>query len=126
MKKIIKTSNAPMPIGPYNQAVLSNETLYVSGQIPMNPITGKLVETGIKDATQQVMENLKAILKESGLGIENIVKSSIFIEDMNDFVAINEVYGSYFDEPTAPARETVQVAKLPLGVAVEISVIAVK
>ncbi len=114
-----------MPIGPYNQAVLAGNTLYVSGQIPMNPVSGKLVTTGIKDATKQVMENLNAILTEANLSFNNIVKSSIFIEDMNDFAAINEVYGAYFEEEIAPARETVQVAKLPLGVAVEISVIAV-
>lgn len=125
MKRIIKTTNAPMPIGPYNQAVLAGDTLYISGQIPMNPVSGKLVTTGIKDATKQVMENLNAILTEADLSFNNIVKSSIFIEDMNDFAAINEVYGAYFEEATAPARETVQVAKLPLGVAVEISVIAV-
>ena len=125
MKKIIKTTNAPMPIGPYNQAVLAGDTLYVSGQIPMNPVSGKLVTTGIKDATKQVMENLNAILTEADLSFNNIVKSSIFIEDMNDFAAINKVYGAYFVEEIAPARETVQVAKLPLGVAVEISVIAV-
>jgi len=126
MKQIIKTTNAPMPIGPYNQAVLSGNTLYISGQIPMNPKTGKLVDTGISDATEQVMQNLKAVLTEAGMNFENVVKSSIFIEDMNDFAAINTAYGNYFKEATAPARETVQVAKLPLGVAVEISVIAVR
>ena len=126
MKKIIKTTNAPMPIGPYNQAVVAGDTLYISGQIPMNPITGKLVDTGIADATEQVMQNLKAVLTEAGYSFEDVVKSSIFIEDMNDFGEINTAYGAYFKEATAPARETVQVAKLPLGVAVEISVIAVK
>ena len=126
MKTIIKTPNAPMPIGPYNQAVLSGNTLYISGQIPMNPKTSKLIDTGIVDATEQVMQNLKAVLVAAGMNFDNVVKSSIFIEDMNDFAAINTVYGGYFEEATAPARETVQVAKLPLGVAVEISVIAVK
>ncbi len=125
MKKIIKTPNAPMPIGPYNQATFSRNTLYISGQLPMNPKTGKLVETGIKDATRQVMKNLEAILTEADLSFNNVVKTSIFIEDMNDFGDINAVYGEFFDEATAPARETVQVAKLPLGVAVEISMIAV-
>ncbi len=125
MKKIIKTPNAPMPIGPYNQAVFSRNTLYISGQLPMNPVTGKLVETGIKDATRQVMKNLEAILTEADLSFNNVVKASIFIADMNDFGDINAVYGEYFDEAIAPARETVQVAKLPLGVAVEISMIAV-
>ncbi len=126
MKKIIKTTNAPMPIGPYNQAVVAGDTLYISGQIPMNPVSGKLVETGITDATEQVMQNLKAVLTEAGYSFLDVVKSSIFIEDMNDFREINAAYGAYFEEATAPARETVQVAKLPLGVAVEISVIAVK
>lgn len=125
MKKVIKTPNAPMPIGPYNQAIFSRNTLYISGQLPMNPKTGKLVETGIKDATRQVMKNLEAILTEADLSFNNVVKTSIFIEDMNDFGDINAVYGEFFDEATAPARETVQVAKLPLGVAVEISMIAV-
>jgi len=125
MKKIIKTPHAPMPIGPYNQAIIFGNTLYVSGQIPMNPKTGKLVE-GISEATEQVMQNLKAVLTEAGYSFEDVVKSSIFIKDMNDFAKINAVYGSYFQEATAPARETVQVAKLPLDVEVEISVIAVK
>ncbi len=125
MKKIIKTPKSPMPIGPYNQAVYSNGTLYISGQIPMNPETGKLVDTGIKDATIQVMKNLKAILTEADLSFNNVVKSSIFITNMDDFAIINEAYGAYFEERTAPARETIQVSKLPLGVDVEISMIAI-
>ncbi|HIP49786.1 MAG TPA: RidA family protein [Lutibacter sp.] len=125
MKKIIKTSNAPRPIGPYNQAVLSGNTLYISGQVPMNPVNGKLIDTGIKDATIQVMKNLEAILQKAGMNFSNVVKSSIFITDMNDFTEINLAYGSYFDEATAPARETVQVSVLPLHVNVEISMIAV-
>ncbi len=125
MKKIIKTPHAPMPIGPYNQAVLSGDTLYISGQIPMHPETGDLV-TGIEKATRQVMENLKAILTEAGMNFEQVVKSSIFIADMDDFAKINSVYAEYFDTSTAPARETVQVAKLPLNVSVEISMIAVR
>lgn len=115
-----------MPIGPYNQAVLSGNTLYISGQIPMNPENGKLVDTGIKEATLQVMKNLEAILQEAGMNFTNVVKSSIFITDMNDFTEINLAYGSYFDEATAPARETVQVSVLPLHVNVEISMIATK
>jgi len=126
MKKFIKTPNAPMPIGPYNQAVLTGNTLYISGQLPMNPADGKLVDTGIKDATIQVMKNLEAILKEADMDFSHVVKSSIFITDMNDFGEINTAYGSYFDEVTAPARETVQVSVLPLQVNVEISMIAVK
>lgn len=126
MKTIIKTTKAPMPIGPYNQAVLQGNTLYISGQIPMNPNTKELVLTSVKDSTNQVMESLKAILNEAGMTFENVVKTSIFLKDMNDFSQVNEIYGSYFDEKTAPARETVQVAKLPLDVPVEISMIAVK
>jgi len=126
MKKIITTSKAPAPIGPYNQAVLTNGMLFTSGQIAFNPETGKLVLDNINVETNQVMENLKAVLTEAGMTFENVVKTSIFIADMNDFGAINEVYGSYFNEKTAPARETVQVACLPKNVNVEISMIAVK
>ena len=126
MKKIINTSKAPAPIGPYNQAVLVNGILYVSGQVPMNPSTGKLVEGDIKKETKQCMENLKAILEEAGMTFEDVVKASIFIKDMHQFSQINEVYGSYFDADTAPARETVEVANLPRFVNVEISMIAIK
>ena len=125
-KKIITTSNAPAPIGPYNQAVLTGNTLYTSGQIAINPATGDLVLETIAKETTQVMENLKAVLTEGGMTFENVIKSSIFISDMNNFSAINEVYGSYFNEATAPARETVEVANLPKFVNVEISVIAIK
>lgn len=126
MKQIITTSNAPAPIGPYNQAVLVKDTLYISGQIPINSSTGKLVEGDIKKETKQSMENLKAILNEADMGFENVVKTSIFLKDMHQFVDVNEVYGSYFDSDTAPARETVEVANLPKFVNVEISMIAVK
>ncbi|RUA17794.1 MAG: RidA family protein [Flavobacteriia bacterium] len=126
MKKIINTSKAPAPIGPYNQAILVNGILYVSGQVPMDPASGKLVEGDIKKETQQCMENLKAILEEAGMGFEDVVKASIFIKDMHQFSQINEVYGSYFDADTAPARETVEVANLPRFVNVEISMIAIK
>ncbi len=126
MKKIINTSKAPAPIGPYNQAVLVGETLYISGQIPMNPKSGELISGNIKEETKQSMENLKAILHEAGMTFENVVKSSIFLSDMNQFAQVNEVYGSYFDAETAPARETVEVANLPKFVNVEISMIAVK
>lgn len=126
MKKIINTPNAPTPIGPYNQAVLSGNTLYLSGQIGLNIETGLLILENVKAETKQVMENLKAVLHAADMTFENVVKSTIFISDMNDFTLINEVYGSYFDEENAPARETVQVAKLPKNVNVEISMIAVK
>lgn len=126
MKKVITTANAPAPIGPYNQAILTGNTLYISGQIPMDPATGKLIEGDIKKETAQSMENLKAILTEAGMTFENVVKSSIFVKDMHQFAAINEVYGAYFNAETAPARETVEVSNLPKFVNVEISMIAIK
>jgi 2-iminobutanoate/2-iminopropanoate deaminase len=126
MKKIIITKNAPAPIGPYNQAILKGDTLYTSGQIAINPVTGDLVLEDIKTETHQVMENLKAVLNAANMTFNNVVKTSIFITDMNDFGQINDVYGSYFDDDNAPARETVQVAQLPKNVHVEISVVAVK
>ncbi|MAU72686.1 MAG: reactive intermediate/imine deaminase [Pseudozobellia sp.] len=126
MKTIINTEKAPAPIGPYNQAVLSENTLYISGQIPIDPVSGNLVEGDIKLEAKQCMENLKAILNAADMGFDNVVKSSIFLADMNKFSSVNEVYGSYFDEATAPARETVEVANLPKFVNVEISMIAIK
>jgi 2-iminobutanoate/2-iminopropanoate deaminase len=126
MKKIIFTENAPAPIGPYNQAVLKGNTLYTSGQIAINPATGELITDTIEVETEQVMQNMKAVLEASGMTFENVVKTTIFIMDMNDFGKINTVYGSYFNEKTAPARETVQVACLPKNVNVEISMIAVQ
>lgn len=126
MKKIIFTDKAPAPIGPYNQAVLVNDTLYTSGQIALNPETMELVMETIEIETKQVMENMKAVLEAANMTFDNVVKSTIFIMDMNNFAKINTVYGAYFDEKTAPARETVQVAGLPKGVNVEISMIAVK
>lgn len=125
MKKIIQTNDAPAPIGPYNQAVLSGNTLYISGQIALNPVSGELEIDNIDDETEQVMRNLKAILTAANMSFDNVVKSSIFISDMNNFAAINKVYGKYFEEATAPARETVEVAQLPKAVNVEISMIAV-
>ncbi|MFC2147966.1 RidA family protein [Bacteroidota bacterium] len=126
MKKIINTPNAPAPIGPYNQAVLSGNTLYVSGQIPMDPSSGKLIENDIKKETLQCMKNLKAILEAADMSFEDVVKATIFVKDMNCFAAINEVYGSFFNAETAPARETVEVSNLPKFVNVEISMIAVR
>lgn len=125
MKKIIFTENAPAPIGPYNQAVLYGNTLYTSGQIAINPTTGELVTTTIETETKQVMQNMNAVLKAAGMTFDNVVKTTIFIMDMNDFAKINTVYGSYFNETIAPARETVQVACLPKNVNVEISMIAI-
>lgn len=123
MKKIIETSNAPAPIGPYSQAVMANGVLYTSGQIAINPKTGELVNSSIEDETKMVMENIKAVLQEAGMNFSNIVKCSIFISDMDNFSRINTVYGEYFTE-NPPARETVEVARLPKDVNLEISVIA--
>lgn len=126
MKKIIYTENAPAPIGPYNQAVLVGNTLYTSGQIALNPLTMELVLDDIETETKQVMENMKAVLAAADMTFENVIKASIFIMNMNDFTRINSIYGSYFNEATAPARETVQVACLPKNVNIEISMIAIK
>lgn len=124
MKKIIQTDRAPAPVGPYNQAVVHNDTLYASGQIALNPDTGELVTGSIEAETRQVMENIKAILEEAGLGFKDVLKCSVFVSDMNNYGRINAVYAEYFDEETAPARELVEVANLPKFVNVEISVIA--
>ena len=126
MKKIIETKNAPAPIGPYSQAVLINNTLYTSGQIAINPETGDIVTENIENETKLVMQNIKAILTAAEMNFDQVIKTTIFISNMDDFSKINEIYGSYFDEKNAPARETVQVAKLPKNVNVEISVIAMK
>ncbi|MDG1659774.1 MAG: Rid family detoxifying hydrolase [Winogradskyella sp.] len=126
MKKIINTSKAPAPIGPYNQAVLVGNMLYTSGQIALHPETMALVLDDIKTETKQVMENMKEVLAAANMTFDNVIKSSIFVSDMHNFALINEVYGSYFDEATAPARETVEVANLPKFVNVEISMTAVK
>lgn len=126
MKTIISTNDAPAPIGPYSQAILVNNTLYTSGQIAINPLTSELVTNDIPSETTQVMNNLKAVLAAADMTFENVVKTSIFLSDMNTFSEVNTVYGSYFNEATAPARETVEVANLPKYVNVEISVVAVK
>jgi len=125
MKKIIKTTQAPNPIGPYSQGVLINDTLYISGQVALEPATGKLITINIIKETNQVMHNLMNILKEAGMDFSNVVKTTIYLIDMNNFSHVNEVYGSYFTEGF-PARETVQVTRLPLDVNVEISMVAVK
>lgn len=125
MKKIIATDNAPAAIGPYSQAVEANGTLYISGQIPLDPATGKLVEGDISLQTERVMENIAAILKEAGMTLDNVVKSTVLLKDIGDFKAMNEVYGKYYNtEP--PARAAFQVACLPLDVLVEIETIAVR
>ena len=125
-KKIIQTEQAPSPIGPYNQAVMANGTLYMSGQIALNPATGELVNADIISETKQVMINLKAVLLAADMEFKHVVKTTIYLKDMEDYAKVNEVYGSYFDDTTAPAREAVQVSRLPKDVAVEISMIAVE
>lgn len=125
MKRMIKSGNAPAPIGPYNQAVLSGNTLYISGQIAIDPPSGKLMTSTIKEETTWVMKHLGSVLAEAGMNYSHLVKCSIFVKDMDNFAEINEVYGSYF-ESDPPARETVEVSRLPKDVNVEISGIAVK
>ncbi|WP_300566675.1 RidA family protein [Flavobacterium sp.] len=125
-KKIIFTDKAPAPIGPYSQAILVNDTLYTSGQVAINPANGELVLDSIEVETEQVMQNLKALLDAADMTFDNVIKATIFIMNMGDFARINAVYGKYFKEEIAPARETVQVATLPKNVNIEISVIAVK
>ena len=125
MKKIILTDKAPAPIGPYNQAVLIGNTLYTSGQIALNPLSGELILDSIENETEQVMQNLKVVLETADMDFKNVVKATIFIMNMGDFARINAIYGKYFDVKTAPARETVQVSGLPKGVNIEISMIAV-
>ena len=124
MKQIIKTDQAPAPVGRYNQAIIANGILYVSGQIAINPATGALETQDIKTATERVMQNLAAVLKETNSSFEQVIKCSIFMADMGDYAAINEVYARYFNDHTAPAREAVEVANLPKYVHVEISCIA--
>ena len=125
MKKIINIKDAPQPIGPYSQAVLANGMLFISGQIAVDPYSGKLILESIEKQTHQVIANLKNILAEESLGFKDVVKVSIFLADMNDFKTVNEIYASYFNEQP-PARETVEVSKLPLNAAIEMSLIAIK
>ena len=125
MKTIVNTVNAPAPIGPYSQAVAAGGFLFLSGQIALNPASGELVTSDIKTETKQVMENIKAILQEAGADFSHVIKTTIFLMDMQNFAQVNEVYGTYFTD-NFPARETVQVAGLPKGVNVEISVTAIK
>ena len=125
MKKIIESKNAPGPIGPYSQAVLTDQTLYVSGQIAIDPATGNLDTADREKETNRVMKNIGSVLNEAGMDYSNIVKTSIFLKDMNDFTTVNSVYSTFF-KSEFPARETVQVSRLPKDVNVEISVIAVK
>ena len=124
MKNIIHTKNAPSAIGPYNQAVLNDNILYTSGQIAIDPVTGNLITADIRKETKQVMENLKALLEVVEMDFSNVLKATIFISDMDNYSIINEIYASYFEEKSAPARETVEVSGLPKSVRIEISMIA--
>jgi 2-iminobutanoate/2-iminopropanoate deaminase len=126
MKTIINSANAPAPVGPYNQAVLAGNTLYISGQIAIEPTTGVIVTESIEAETEQVLKNLKAVLEEAGMTFDDIVKCSVFVTDMDMFARINVIYSQYFEGIQAPARELVQVAALPKYVNIEISCIAVK
>lgn len=126
MKKIIHSSQAPAPIGPYNQAILAGNMLYTSGQIALNPVSMELVLDSIEAETKQVMENLVAVLAAAEMSLEQVVKSTIYLTDMNDFARVNEVYARYFNEETAPARETVQVVALPKQVHIEIAMVAIR
>ena len=125
MKNIIKTKNAPSPVGPYNQAILFNNTLYASGQIAINPLNNQIINEDIEAETKQVMENLNEVLKEAKMDFSNVVKCTIFLKDMNDFESVNQIYSTFFNEKDAPARETVEVSMLPKNVNVEISLIAI-
>ena len=125
MKKAINTNKAPLPVGPYNQAVMVKNTLYISGQVALNPTNNELIQGSIKEETHQIMKNIESILKEASLGFKNVVRSKIYLTDMSNFSKVNEVYGSYFEKGHEPARTTIEVNGLPLDVDVEIDMIAV-
>ena len=124
MKKIIKTEKAPLPIGPYNQAVVINNLVYLAGQIPIDPKTNEMIKGGVPEQTKMIFQNIKAVLEAAGSSLEKIVKATVFLKDMNDFAAMNAVYAQYFKAETAPARSTVQVTRLPKDVLVEIEIVA--
>lgn len=124
MKTKIESANAPAAIGPYSQAVKVGNFIFASGQIPINPATGKVVEGGIREQVEQVLKNVGAVLAEAGCTYDNVVKTTVFLQDMGDFATMNELYGKAFSSAIKPARSAVQVAKLPMGVLVEIEVIA--
>ena len=125
MKKAINTNKAPLPVGPYNQAVMVKNTLYISGQVALNPTNNELIQGSIDEESHQIMKNIESILKEAGLDFENVVRSKIYLTDMSNFSKVNEVYGSYFEKGHEPARTTIEVNGLPLDVDVEIDMIAV-
>ena len=125
MKKAINTNKAPLPVGPYNQAVMVKNTLYISGQVALNPANNELIQGSIDEESHQIMKNIESILKEAGLDFKNVVRSKIYLTNMSNFSKVNEVYGSYFEKGHEPARTTIEVSGLPLGVDVEIDMIAV-
>ena len=125
MKKIIKTDKAPLPVGPYNQAVLVDKTLYISGQVAINPENNEVIKGSVEDATKLIMKNIQSILDEAGFNFKDVVRSKIYLTDMNNFAKVNAIYGSYFEKNYEPARTTIEVSGLPLGVEVEIDMIAV-
>ena len=125
MKKIIKTDKAPLPVGPYNQAVLVDKTLYISGQVTINPKNNEIIKGSVEDATKLIMKNIQSILHEAGFNFKDVVRSKIYLTDMNNFSKVNTIYGSYFERNYEPARTTIEVSGLPLGVEVEIDMIAV-
>ena len=125
MKKAINTNKAPLPVGPYNQAVMVKNTLYISGQVALNPANNELIQGSIDEESHQIMKNIESILKEASLDFKNVVRSKIYLTDMSNFSKVNEVYGSYFEKGHEPARTTIEVSGLPLGVDVEIDMIAV-
>ena len=124
MKEIVYTKNAPDPVGPYSQAILTNNTLFISGQVALDPNNGKMINSSIEEETIQVMNNLKAILNEVGFDFSNVIKSTIYLSDMNNFSKVNEVYGSFFNKDYVPSRVTVEVNRLPKDANVEIDMIA--
>jgi 2-iminobutanoate/2-iminopropanoate deaminase len=126
MKKVISTKNAPAAIGPYSQSIMVGNMLFISGQIPVDPASGQIVSGDIREQTRQVMKNVSAILNEAGMTLENVVKTTIFLKDMNKFSDVNEVYKSFFNEGDYPARSTIEVARLPKDVLIEIEAIAIK
>ena len=125
MKKIIKTDKAPLPVGPYNQAIRVDKTLYISGQVAINPKNNEIIKGSIEDATELIMKNIESILKKAGFDFNDVVRSKIYLTDMNNFSKVNSIYGSYFEKNQEPARTTIEVSGLPLGVDVEIDMIAV-
>ena len=125
MKKIIKTDKAPLPVGPYNQAILVDKTLYIYGQVAIHPENNEVIKGSVEDATKLIMKNIQSILDEAGFNFKDVVRSKIYLTDMNNFSKVNAIYGSYFEKNYEPARTTIEVSGLPLGVDVEIDMIAV-